>query len=50
MSLCLSRARLLQPWEATGSGIDARAPQFVLQPPKEETKQDEGKKDAATKK
>lgn len=38
------------PWEATGSGIDARAPQFVLQPPKEEAKQDEGKKDAATKK
>ncbi|KWU44709.1 NADH dehydrogenase [Rhodotorula sp. JG-1b] len=38
------------PWEGTGSGIDARAPQFVLQPPKEEVKQDEGKKDAATKK
>ncbi|POY76080.1 putative NADH:ubiquinone reductase (H(+)-translocating), or putative NADH dehydrogenase [Rhodotorula taiwanensis] len=34
------------PWEGTGTGIDARAPQFVLQPPKEE----EAKKDAAPKK
>lgn len=45
-----SAVRPKKPWEATGSGIDARAPQFVLQPPKEEAKQDEGKKDAATKK
>ena len=45
-----SAVRPKKPWEATGSDIDARAPQFVLQPPKEEAKQDEGKKDAATKK
>ncbi|BGP53549.1 hypothetical protein JCM8202_001501 [Rhodotorula sphaerocarpa] len=38
------------PWEGTGTGIDARAPQFVLQPPKDEGKQEEGKADAATKK
>ncbi|GAA5930171.1 hypothetical protein JCM1841_000483 [Sporobolomyces salmonicolor] len=38
------------PWEGTGNGIDARAPQFVLQPPKDEAKQEEQKKTEATKK
>ncbi|GAA5991545.1 hypothetical protein JCM5350_002610 [Sporobolomyces pararoseus] len=31
------------PWEQTGNGIDSRAPQFVLQPPKEEGKSEEKK-------
>ncbi|BGP29685.1 Putative NADH-ubiquinone oxidoreductase 30.4 kDa subunit, mitochondrial [Rhodotorula toruloides] len=38
------------PWEGTGTGIDARAPQFVLQPPKDEGKANEEKKSEATKK
>jgi len=38
-----------QPWEGTGTGIDARAPQFVLQPPKED-EADKAKQDQATKK
>ncbi|GAA5847793.1 hypothetical protein JCM9279_006636 [Rhodotorula babjevae] len=37
------------PWEGTGTGIDARAPQFVLQPPKED-EADKAKQDQATKK
>ncbi|GAA5896235.1 hypothetical protein JCM6882_008527 [Rhodosporidiobolus microsporus] len=38
------------PWEGVGTGIDARAPQFVLQPPKDDAKVEEEKKNQATKK